>query len=100
MLFILMWDHPFMNRNLMIMAAGMSSRMKRSAETDGVSIISKEALTKPKMMLIKKNRGVAVYDADDGLGHVAALKASAIVSSMAKKNGIASIGIINSYYFF
>ena len=46
-----MWGHLFMGRNLMIMAAGMSSRMKRSAETDRTSIISKEALIKPKMML-------------------------------------------------
>ena len=51
MLFILMWDHLFMGRNLMIMAAGMSSRMKRSAKTDGVSIVSKESLINPKMML-------------------------------------------------
>ncbi len=40
-----------MGRNLMIMAAGISSRMKRSAEIDGVSKTSREALSKPKMML-------------------------------------------------
>ncbi len=54
---------------------------------------------KPQMKLIKKNKGIAVYDADDGLGHVAALKASNIVSKMAKKNGIASIAIINSSHY-
>lgn len=40
-----------MDRNLMIMAAGVSSRMKRSAEMDGTSDAAKEALSKPKMML-------------------------------------------------
>ena len=55
--------------------------------------------SKPKMKLIKKKGGVAVFDADDGLGHVAALKASTIVSNMAKINGIASIGIINSSHY-
>tara|TARA_Y100000590_G_scaffold404357_2_gene491804 strand:+ start:1807 stop:2652 length:846 start_codon:yes stop_codon:yes gene_type:complete len=40
-----------MNSNLMIMAAGVSSRMKRSAEIDGSSHAAIEALSKPKMML-------------------------------------------------
>ncbi|MEE2877053.1 MAG: sugar phosphate nucleotidyltransferase [Candidatus Neomarinimicrobiota bacterium] len=41
-----------MARNLMIMAAGVSSRMRRSAEIDGASdATAKEALSKPKMML-------------------------------------------------
>jgi len=40
-----------MNSNLMIMAAGVSSRMKRSADIDGASDAAKEALSKPKMML-------------------------------------------------
>ncbi|MBF88206.1 MAG: nucleotidyltransferase [Candidatus Marinimicrobia bacterium] len=40
-----------MTNNLMILAAGISSRMKRSAEFDSVSSVSKEALNKPKMML-------------------------------------------------
>ena len=53
----------------------------------------------PKMKIIKKKKGIAIYDADNGLGHVAALKASKIVSSMAKKNGISAIGIINSSHF-
>ena len=54
---------------------------------------------RPKMKIIKKKKAIALYDADDGLGHVAALKASKIVSSMAKKNGIAAIGIINSSHY-
>ena len=53
----------------------------------------------PKMKIIKKKKGIALYDADDGLGHVAALKASKIVSSMAKQNGIAAIGIVNSSHY-
>ena len=53
----------------------------------------------PRMKVIKKKKGIAVYDADDGLGHVAALKASKIVTSMAKQNGIAAIGIVNSSHF-
>jgi NDP-sugar pyrophosphorylase family protein len=40
-----------MNNNLMVMAAGVSSRMKRSAEIDGSSHAAIEALSKPKMML-------------------------------------------------
>lgn len=50
----------------------------------------------PRMKVIKKKKGIAVYDADDGLGHVAALKASKIVTSMAKQNEIAAIGIVSS----
>ena len=53
----------------------------------------------PKMKIIKKKKGIALYDADDGLGHVAALKASRIVTSMAKQNGIAAIGIVNSSHY-
>ena len=53
----------------------------------------------PHMKLIKRKKGIATYDADDGLGHVAALKASKIVASMAKQNGIAAIGIINSSHY-
>lgn len=53
----------------------------------------------PKMKIMKRKNAIAVYDADNGLGHVAALKASKIVSTMAKKNGIAAIGIINSTHY-
>ena len=40
-----------MDSNLMIMAAGVSSRMKRSARSGGASNVAREALLKPKMML-------------------------------------------------
>ena len=40
-----------MNNNLMILAAGMSSRMKKSAEANKKSKVSEQALSKPKMML-------------------------------------------------
>ena len=40
-----------MDRNLMIMAAGVSSRMKKSAEAEGGYELAKKALAKPKMML-------------------------------------------------
>ncbi len=93
------------DRNLLIKSLLDSSI--RGVDSHGIRLFSHyvkciengRIKAKPKMKLIKKNRGVAVYDADDGLGHVAALKASAIVSSMAKKNGIASIGIINSSHY-
>ena len=96
---------PKKDRNLLIKSLLDSSI--RGVDSHGIRLFSHyvkciengRIKAKPKMKLIKKNRGVAVYDADDGLGHVAALKASAIVSSMAKKNGIASIGIINSSHY-
>ena len=40
-----------MNNNLIILAAGMSSRMKKSAEVSKKSKVSEQALSKPKMML-------------------------------------------------
>lgn len=40
-----------MDRNLLIMAAGTSSRMKTSAESEGFDQLAMEARSKPKMML-------------------------------------------------
>ena len=40
-----------MDRNLMIMAAGVSSRMRKSAEAENSTELAKEAQVKPKMML-------------------------------------------------
>tara|TARA_B100000575_G_C23108610_1_gene640109 strand:- start:1048 stop:1917 length:870 start_codon:yes stop_codon:yes gene_type:complete len=46
-----MREQKSMNNNLMILAAGMSSRMKKSAEVNKKSKVSEQALLKPKMML-------------------------------------------------
>jgi len=46
-----MKEQKNMNNNLMILAAGMSSRMKKSAEANKKSKVSEQALSKPKMML-------------------------------------------------
>ena len=40
-----------MDRNLMIMAAGVSSRMRKTAAAENSSELAKEAQVKPKMML-------------------------------------------------
>ena len=46
-----MREQKNMNNNLIILAAGMSSRMKKSAEVNKKSKLSEQALSKPKMML-------------------------------------------------
>ena len=71
---------PKKDRNLLIKSLLDSSI--RGVDSHGIRLFSHyvkciengRIKAKPKMKLIKKNRGVAVYDADDGLGHVAAFK--------------------------
>ena len=77
------------DRNLLIRSLVGSSL--RGVDSHGIRLFSHyvhcleqgRIKKNPKMMVIKKQKGIALYDADDGLGHVAALKASRIVSSMA-----------------
>ena len=90
-----------------LLAASLVGSSLRGVDSHGIRLFSHYIKCllegrinhKPKMKLIKKSNSIAIYNADNGLGHIAAYKAAKIVSSMANKTGIAAIGIINSSHF-
>ena len=54
---------------------------------------------KPRMKVVKQKAGVAVFDADRGMGQLAGTRAMKLCIELAKKHGTATVGVINSNHF-
>ncbi|MDD4892147.1 MAG: Ldh family oxidoreductase, partial [Phycisphaerae bacterium] len=54
---------------------------------------------KPKMKVAKKKAGVAIFDADRGMGQLAGTRAMALAIELAGKYGTGTVGVVNSNHF-
>jgi len=52
--------------------------------------------TNPKFTVKETGPSTAIFDGDDGMGHVVAKEAMDYAINMAKKNGVGMVGVINS----